>query len=139
MRPWAFLLLLILIHAPPARGIDDLKNGDDLGGVITDQTVTFIGHAFYRGFVSNWQEPPDIGAVNLTIRERPSARWGSLVWVDYRGESVFRTFLFPARKDADVVGARAATRVASIIEQLRLQRLMSRDPDVAANELWEDE
>ncbi|MFA5531794.1 MAG: CsgE family curli-type amyloid fiber assembly protein, partial [Thiohalomonadaceae bacterium] len=60
-------------------------------------------------------------------------------WVEYRGETIFKTFLFPARKDADVVGARAAVQVASVIEQLRLQRLMSRDPDMAVNELWESE
>jgi curli production assembly/transport component CsgE len=133
------LLLLCLSYAPGARGADDLLDGDGLGGIITDQTVTFIGHAFYQGFVRAWQEPPDMGAVNLTIYERPSARWGSLIWVEYRGETLFKRFLFPAHKDADVVGAAAARQVAANIEQLHMRRLMYRDPDMAASELWEGE
>jgi len=132
-------LMAGLLLGMPTRAAEDLLEGDDVGGIVTDQTITFIGRAFYQGFVRAWQEPPEVGTVNLTVHERPSARWGSLIWVEYRGETIFKTFLFPARKDADVVGARAAVQVASVIEQLRLQRLMSRDPDMAVNELWESE
>lgn len=49
----------------------------EVPGLITDHTVTSIGHAFYRDFSDNWgKEYPG----TLTINERPSARWevGSL-------------------------------------------------------------
>lgn len=126
----AALLGLLAAVRFAAAGIDD-----GITGIITDQTITSLGHAFYTGFTQAWQEPAGEGeAVNLTIRERPSARWGSLVWVEYREETVFRAFIFPGRGDPESMGASAAQQVATKVERMRLEKLLFKDPDLAASE-----
>ncbi len=111
---------------------------DGLGTIVTDQTITFTGRAFYSGFSRAWQPPDNDFAGTLAVRERPSARWGSLIWVEYRNEIVFRTFLFPGRVDPEAVGASAAEKVAEVLEQKRIERLMFKEPDLAPSELWGD-
>ncbi|MCM8325103.1 hypothetical protein M8U86_08385, partial [Enterobacter hormaechei] len=48
----------------------------EVPGLLTDHTVTSVGHDFYRAFSDKWES--DYPG-NLTINERPSARWGS--WI----------------------------------------------------------
>lgn len=133
----AAVLLLLLLHFEMALSDEGTINGDGLGGIITDQTITFLGHDFYSGFSHAWEPPDEMGEVNLTIYERPSARWGSLIWVEYRNETVYRTFLFPGRTDAESMGASAAAAVAAQVEQQRLEKLLYVNPDLASSELWD--
>jgi len=47
----------------------------EVPGLLTDHTVSSIGHDFYRAFSDKWESEYH---GNLTINERPSARWGKL-------------------------------------------------------------
>lgn len=130
-----FLLLHSVADCQAEAG--GVLGGDGLGGIITDQTITRFGRDFYSGFSQAWQAPEGLDDVNLTVRERPSARWGSLVWVEYRNETVFRTFIFPGRSDPEALGSDAARQVAERIARYRMEQLMFTDPDLAPGELWE--
>ncbi|WP_333958655.1 CsgE family curli-type amyloid fiber assembly protein, partial [Escherichia coli] len=44
----------------------------EVPGLLTDHTVSSIGHDFYRAFSDKWESDY---TGNLTINERPSARW----------------------------------------------------------------
>lgn len=44
----------------------------EVPGLLTDHTVSSIGHEFYRAFSDKWESEY---TGNLTINERPSARW----------------------------------------------------------------
>ena len=109
---------------------------DPYAGVVTDATLTRIGHDFYYAFAAHWRTQENVEQFSLTVHERPSARWGSLVWVDYSGRQIFRTFLSPGRRDHVPVAAEEASRSAyqSVVDS-EVQRQLFRDPDLAQDEL----
>lgn len=117
----------------PAR---TYKPRDPYVGVVTDATVTRIGHDFYNAFSAHWRDQANAEQFSLTVHERPSARWGSLVWVEYANNQLFRAFLSPARRDYVPVAAQEASRIAyqSVVDS-EVQRQLFRDPDLAQDEL----
>lgn len=83
----------------------------EVPGLLTDHTVSSIGHDFYRAFSDKWES--DYPG-NLTINERPSARWGSWITITVNQDVIFQTFLFPTKRDFEktVVFALAQTEDA---------------------------
>lgn len=67
----------------------------EVPGLLTDHTVSSIGHDFYRAFSDKWESEY---TGNLTINERPSARWGSWITITVNQDVIFQTFLFPTKK-----------------------------------------
>jgi len=121
------------VRPDAARGY---KPRDPYVGVVTDATVTRIGHDFYNAFAAHWRDQVNAEQFSLTVHERPSARWGSLVWVEYANNQLYRAFLSPARRDYVPVAAQEASRVAyqSVVDS-EVQRQLFRDPDLAQDEL----
>jgi len=90
-----------------------------------------VGHAFYREFSDKWES--DYPG-NLTINERPSARWGSWITITVNQDVIFQTFLFPTKKDLDqnVVFALAQTEEA--INRLQIDKALLSTGDLAKDE-----
>ena len=74
----------------------------EVPGLLTDHTVSSIGHDFYRAFSDKWESKY---TGNLTINERPSARWGSWITITVNQDVIFQTFLFPTKRDFDKIVA----------------------------------
>lgn len=92
--PPALLLATILLCASGgARAVEV-----EIPGLLTDHTVSSVGHDFYRAFSDKWESS---FTGNLTINERPSARWGSWITITVDQDVVFQTFLFPIKRDFD--------------------------------------
>ncbi|MWL73988.1 curli production assembly/transport protein CsgE, partial [Escherichia coli] len=70
----------------------------EIPGLLTDHTVSSVGHSFYRAFSDKWES--DYPG-NLTINERPSARWGSWITITVNQDVIFQTFLFPGKQGLD--------------------------------------
>lgn len=117
------LLLVLLLLILQAKAVA----GDLLQGLIIDRTVTQTGHEFYRSFNAEWQEQEGVQSYTLTIKELPSARWGSRLLVEAQGEVVFRTVLFPGARQID---ERAKAAVPFVIEQLLLLQQWEDDIDL---------
>lgn len=62
----------------------------EVPGLLTDHTVSSIGHDFYRAFSDKWESKY---TGNLTINERPSARWGSWITITVNQDVIFQTFI----------------------------------------------
>lgn len=62
----------------------------EVPGLLTDHTVSSIGHDFYRAFSDKWESDY---TGNLTINERPSARWGSWITITVNQDVIFQTFI----------------------------------------------
>lgn len=93
MKPLAALCCLCLLLAlpgTPARADAE----DEMKGFIVDNTISHIGHDFYNGFTDRLRATSRLD-FNLVVRERPDARWGSLVTVEYEREVLYRRFLPP--------------------------------------------
>lgn len=137
-RQWLLVIAAAALPCaaqPPAEP-EAPRARDPYIGVIADSTVTFIGQEFYRAFMAAWRELPGSDRYSLAIVERPSARWGSLVWIEYANRRVFGATLSPGRRDTvRELGAQAAGIAYENAVDTDAQRLLFRDPDLARDEL----
>ena len=90
MNSLAALCLSLLLLATSAKA----GNEDEMQGFIVDNTISHIGHDFYYYFADRLRATSRLD-FNLVVRERPDARWGSLVTVEFEREVMYRRFLPP--------------------------------------------
>jgi len=109
-------------------------NHNDVGGLVIGQTITLAGRAFFDSFASAWREKDEAETFTVSITERPTARLGSQVFVDYGNRRLFQTFLPPNRTLIPAIGADAAAQVFQAILDYQLAQFFG-DPDVGRDEL----
>jgi curli production assembly/transport component CsgE len=128
-RHWLLGLLLVLTANIAAAGEED-----EMLGFIVDDTISHIGHDFYYSFSERLRatSPMDF---NLVVRERPSARWGSLVTVEYSQRLVYRRFLPPNTTELKDAAYEAADQVRMQIVQRKLEALLQDTTDLERDEL----
>lgn len=109
---------------------------DPYVGVVTDGTISFIGQEFYREFVASWREQPQADQFSIDVQERPSARWGSLIWIEHGHRLLFRAFLSPGNRDRIRLVAQQATQMVyqQVIDDALARQLIA-DPDLAPDEM----
>lgn len=117
--------------ASPATGNDA---PGALGGIVVSRTVTVGAQEFNEGFLSVWRDLPGSEHYTLTIVERPSARWGSEVWIEYAQRRIFHTRLPTARAISRRTGEQAAENTYQAVLQAERQRKLIRDADLAPDE-----
>lgn len=131
MRPLILITLLVSRIA-----CADIDNGELVAtdtGMIIDNTITRIGHDFAREFSAHRLNYDTGSAAMLTITERPSARWGSMIIIT-EGQQVLQTlFITPGRMNI----REAAQQVAGTLEERMLQNRLRQAME--ASELAPDE
>jgi curli production assembly/transport component CsgE len=115
--------------AQPARGLDP-----DGWGIVTSQPITVAGHEFCRAFITAWLDKPGNDRYTIAIRERPSARWGTQVWVEYGPRRVLQVQLPPARTALKALGENAAESAYQAVLDAERQRTLILDADLAPDE-----
>lgn len=123
--------LLCLLLA--AQSLDAAQE-DELSGFIVDDCISHIGHDFYRYFSERLRDSSRLD-FNLVVRERPSARWGSLIWVEFQQRVVYREFLAPNTAELKAVAYAAADRVVQTVVRQRLEMLLQDTTDIERDEL----
>ncbi|MDP5209326.1 CsgE family curli-type amyloid fiber assembly protein [Microbulbifer sp. 2205BS26-8] len=119
-----------------SQELEELEAEDSLLiGLVIDDTVSGIGHEFARSLSLYLSATLSEFEYNLTVHERPSARWGSVVWVTYENKQVFKTILYPGRRTFGEIVERAATQIDNNVRQKRLQELFSQNLDLAGEEI----
>ena len=107
---------------------------DRVAEVVGDQTMTQIGHGFMQGFQRAWRDFDGSSESNIAVFERPSARFGSLIWVEQNFTRVYQTFLFPGHGDPAEVGEGAARWVHQRVAEIEAEKLLFKDPDMEKEE-----
>ena len=128
-RQWLAAMALVLVLPFASAGEED-----EMMGFIVDDTISHIGHEFYYSFSERLRatSPMDF---NLVVRERPSARWGSLVTVEYQQRLVYRRFLAPNTVELKDEAYEAADLVRMQIVQRKLETLLQDTTDLERDEL----
>jgi curli production assembly/transport component CsgE len=108
---------------------------DPLSGVVVNRTVTVLGQDFYQNFTALWRQKDISNKFSISIHERPSARFGSEIWVLFRQKRVFHTFLPPARAATKRVSAQAVEQVYQNIADSEVERIMVKSPDLGPEEM----
>jgi curli production assembly/transport component CsgE len=125
-----------LVIAPPSMEVGDKRAlQESLVGIVTDQVVTLIGQNFYGYFVAAWRELPLASRYNISIHEKPSARWGSLVWIEFERRHLFEAFLSPTRSNVKLAAERAANVAYQNMVRTDIERLLFRDQDLGSDEM----
>jgi len=122
------------VNSSPALAQHRTLNNAEVGGLVTGQTMTLAGRTFYEGFSAAWNELDETGHFTVAISERPTARLGSQVFVDYGNRRLFQMFLPPNRSLIPAIGADAAAQVYQGILDYQLAQFFG-DPDMGRDEL----
>jgi curli production assembly/transport component CsgE len=104
---------------------------DGVAGIVADQTMTQTGKRFAEGFTSVWRGLGNTAEHNVAIYERPSARWGSLIWIDQDFRRVYKVFIYPGRMNPRAFGENAAIWVQRRIADIEAEKALFTDPDIA--------
>ncbi|SEG47280.1 CsgE family curli-type amyloid fiber assembly protein [Marinobacterium lutimaris] len=118
LRYLASILALTCSMSVHSQGIED-----EIFGFTIDNTITRVGHDFARflGDYRNTQLPPS--DYNLTMRERPSARWGNLIWVEKDHSTVYLRFISPSNSELQQIAEDAAVQIHKNVQKLKIQEL----------------
>ncbi|WP_078084625.1 curli production assembly/transport protein CsgE [Microbulbifer mangrovi] len=114
---------------------DDAAIENEISGFNIDQTITRTGHDFAR-FMSEYRNLnyPD-SDYNLTIQERPSARWGNLIWITYNNKTVFRRFVSPSTNNIRELAEEASQMIHEMVLQEKVRAAFTDHFDLGKDEL----
>lgn len=121
---WLAVLASVQVHADEA----------ELKGFITNNTVSRSGQEFYRKFCERLNDASALD-FNLAVKERPSARWGVLVWVEQDNQPLYRRFLQPNVSDMEQTAYDAADFVLQEINRRKVEAMFEDTIDLAKDEL----
>lgn len=130
------LLSLACACTPVAAQVEETNPGlrADASGIVTSQAITVAGHEFSDYFIAAWRDKPDSERYAIAIRERPSARVGSQVRVEFAQRPVFQSRLPPSRAALKSLGEQAADIAYQAVQATEAQRVLIIDADLAADE-----
>ncbi len=103
----------------------------EVPGLLTDRTVSSVGHDFYRAFSDKWESSY---TGNLSINERPSAQWGSWITITVNQDVVFQTFLFPTKRDFDSNVNAAVAQTQEALDRRQIDQALLSTGDLARDE-----
>lgn len=120
----------------PGNNLDSGRiNNEPLRGLIINRTITVVGWNFYQSFSNIWQALYPASKNTLAIIERPTAKFGSEIWVSYENQYVFHTFLSPARSRVRDETKQAIEIVRKNVAEIDLRRKLFQDADLAPEEM----
>lgn len=123
---WLAIANLVLL-APAVQAATEVE----IPGIVADHTVSSVGHDFYRAFTDRWASST---RENLSINERPSARWGSWITITVNQQVMFQTFLFPIKRDFDKTVDAALQITQENINQRQIDQSLLKTDDLAHDE-----
>lgn len=119
----------------PLEHDDEIQGRGLLAGMVMHDTMTRTGEAFYRSFVATWQAADLDFPGTLSVVERPSARWGSLIRVEFDAHPVYQSFIQGHGDQAEEQGQAAARAIIDRFgARLVTGNLFGADPDLGRRE-----
>lgn len=106
----------------------------EVGGLVVGQTMTQNGRAFYESFAAAWNEKDESGRFTISVVERPTARLGSQMFINYGSRRMTQLQLPPNRSLIPALGADVAAQVFQAILDYQLAQFFG-DRDLARDEL----
>lgn len=145
-----FLILLLMAASvfcmtrsfaePSRQGEDGIRHErrsleEQYAGIVANQTVTVAGHDFYRYFVASWRDRELSERYAISIHERPSARSGTQVWIEYAQRRVFHAALPAGRASIRLLSEQAVEMALQKVAEIEVERLLFREADIGADEI----
>ncbi len=124
--------------APNLNGADkrSLASALDLfDGIVIDQTITRAGKDFYQLFSTNWHDQPLAERYTISVKEQPSARFGSQVYIMFGNRRIFQGQISPNRHQIKILSEAAVDIAYKAVTEGEMQRLLFKDPDIGQDEI----
>lgn len=102
------------IDAGVLEGADMLEGGLEIGGILTDETVTKFGHDLFDAFNRYWK-PPEGASFNIGFSERFDPVRGSFITVRLNETPIFEGFLAPREEAINELGRALARDIRNLI------------------------
>jgi len=134
LRSALFFLLVMFHHSILGETLPTQLQDDEISGFTIDQTITRVGHDFARYLAEYRNNSPNPGRYNLTVYERPSARWGNLIWVMENHKQVYRRFIQPGNNKIRSISEEAGKSIHATVNRLKIQALFSDKFDLEQDE-----
>lgn len=129
-------LVSTALHAQDSVKNHRLSSSRDLqGGLVIDQTVTFLGQNFTRFFLTYWSDLDVDERFTLTIKERPTALHGSFISIEYLGRAIYTAKLSPRSANSKAAAETVARQVFEKVVAISVEKLFDREPELAGDEL----
>ena len=132
MKPGIFALVAIILASLCYSAISAEKLDSELeiiNGLILDRAITRQGHDFYQYFSQAYERPKGIAPATLIIKEIPSARWGSIIWIESDSKVLHTVLIRPGRGDIKEQAEQAAVRVTQALFRFALNGAVE-NPDL---------
>lgn len=102
---------------------------DEITGLVIERTMTKIGYDFYEYFFLLWEAPRATGIqdYNITINERASPLWGSWVWVDVNGTTIWNKVLRPRSAEIEEAAKEAIETTKQYLVNYEQYQFQSED------------
>ncbi|HEX7386100.1 MAG TPA: CsgE family curli-type amyloid fiber assembly protein [Castellaniella sp.] len=110
-------------------------NNEPLRGLMINRTMTVMGWNFYKSFAEVWQALYPDSQDNLSVVERPTAQYGSEIWINTMNQTVYHTFISPTRAREREESRNAAEVVHNNIDIINAQRKLALDVDLGPEEM----
>ncbi len=130
MKSSHFVLIAVLLScfhglsvASEERDLEELIISD----LILDRAITTQGHEFYKYFTQAFVKPRGVAPATLIVKELPSARWGSLIWVESDSKALFIVQLRPGRGDVKGEAEKAAKVVSESLFRIALNGVIEEE------------
>jgi curli production assembly/transport component CsgE len=126
MKKFNFLIITILSLAVFYSMAADVE----VPGLIASRTVTSVGQKFSRDFSDRWVDP----TANLTITEKPSARWGSIMTIRAGQDILYQTVIFPTMRNYDATVDQAVAIVSAELKRRVINKALLQTGDLSRDE-----
>lgn len=128
-------LSAIAQSSDPAAPPEPDRLRESYGGIVLNQTITVGGQDFYRQFVSLWRDKPLTDTYAISVHERPSARFGTQVWIEYAQRRMFQSTLPSSRAAIGALSERAVETAYQSVVDTSVQRLLFQHDDLGRDEI----
>lgn len=133
-RRWRLSSALWLLCTLARAGVNPERE-TDAAGIVTSQAITVAGREFSDYFIAAWRDKQDSERYTLAIHERPSARSGSQVWIEFAHRRVFQAQLPAARAALKGRAEQAAESTWQAVLEADGQSRLINDADLARDEI----
>jgi len=124
---------------PPSLSIGESQKPvsalDLFDGIVIDQTITRAGKDFYQIFSASWHDQPLSDRYTISVREQPSARFGSQIYIVFGNRRIFQGQMSPNRSQIKMLSDAAVEMAYKAVTEGEMQRLLFKDPDIGQDEI----
>lgn len=108
----------------------------ELDGLIIDETISKIGHDFYKYYQDYWRPPEGVKNYTIYIGEKLMPGMGNLVYIKIDDQKVFENRITPKDYTIEKTAQYATNRIRAYLEQTLLIQQQLEEGDMSGTGIY---